>query len=54
MPRIGELLGVIFYMYFRDHKPDHKHAVYQNNEALFTLDGNLIKGKLPDAKLKLP
>jgi hypothetical protein len=53
MPRIGELLGVIFYIYFSDHKPDHIHAIYQNNEALFTLEGKLIKGKLPAAKLKI-
>lgn len=53
MPRIGELLGVVFYMYFTDHKPDHIHAIYQNSEALFTLDGNLIQGKLPTAKFKI-
>ena len=30
MPRIGELLGVVFYLYYIDHKPDHIHAFYRN------------------------
>jgi len=53
MPRIGELLGVIFYLYFNDHKPDHIHAIYQKHEALFTFDGELIAGNLPVTKLKI-
>ena len=53
MPRIGELLGVVFYLYYSDHKPDHIHAFYQKHEALFTFDGNLLAGKLPDAKMKI-
>ena len=53
MPRIGELLGVIFYLYFNDHKPDHIHAIYQKHEALFSFDGELIAGKLPETKIKI-
>jgi hypothetical protein len=53
MPRIGELLGVVFYLYYSDHYPDHIHAFYQKHEALFTFDGNLLSGKLPDAKMKI-
>jgi len=53
MPRIGELLGVIFYLYFSDHKPDHIHAFYQKHEALFSFDGKLLAGKLPEAKMKI-
>jgi len=53
MPRIGELLGVVFYLYFSDHKPDHIHAFYQKHEALFSFDGKLLAGKLPEAKMKI-
>ncbi len=31
MPRIGELFGVIFYLYYSDHKPDHIHTFYQKH-----------------------
>ena len=53
MPRIGELFGVIFYLYFNNHKPDHIHAFYQKHEALFTFDGELIAGRLPESKMKI-
>jgi hypothetical protein len=53
MPRFGELLGVVFYLYYSDHKPDHIPAFYQKHEALFTFEGKLLAGKLPEAKMKI-
>ena len=53
MPRIGELLGVFFYLYYRDHGLLHVHAIYQNYVAVIALDGTVLEGKLPGKKLKI-
>lgn len=55
MPRIGELLGVFFYLYYRDHGLIHVHAIYQNYVAVavVALDGAVLEGKLPAKKLKI-
>ena len=53
MPRIGELLGIFFYLYFREHGITHIHAIYQNQVVVLTLDGTILEGKLPAKKLKL-
>lgn len=34
-------------MYWQDHLPPHFHAYYQNDSAVYDLDGNLIEGRLP-------
>ncbi len=47
MPIISMFYGIIIKMYFDDHYPPHFHAVYQDTEAVFSLDGNEIRGKLP-------
>ena len=33
--------------------PPHFHAYYNNNEAIFTFDGELFRGDLPKKQLKL-
>lgn len=53
MPRIGELLGVFFYLYYRDHGLIDVHAIYQNYVAVIALDGRILEGKLPAKKLKI-
>lgn len=53
MPRIGELLGIFFYLYFREHGITHIHAIYQSQVAVLALDGTVLEGKLPAKKLKL-
>jgi len=40
-------------MYYDDHNPPHFHAYYNKEEAIFTLDGKLLKGKFPKKQLKL-
>jgi len=49
--------GIIISLYFFDvdkHKKPHVHAKYQNQEAVFAIaDGEVLAGKLPQAKLKL-
>jgi hypothetical protein len=53
MPRIGELLGVFFYLYYLDHGLIHVHAIYQDHVAVIALDGTVLEGKLPAKKLKI-
>lgn len=47
MPTISMFYGIIIAMYFDDHNPPHFHAIYQDFEALFYLDGNMLEGEMP-------
>lgn len=40
-------------MYVDDHNPPHIHAVYGDNEALYSLDGDVLEGSLPNKQHKL-
>ena len=53
MPTISMFYGIIIRMYADDHHPPHFHAFYQDDEALFTLDGRLIEGKMPNKQRRL-
>ena len=53
MPSISMFFGIIIYMYFDDHKPPHFHAKYQDYEAVFDFDGELLEGAMPGKQLKL-
>lgn len=53
MPVISMFYGIIIQMFYDDHYPPHFHAKYQDNEAMFDLDGNLLKGKLPKPQTNL-
>ena len=53
MPTISMFYGVLIRMYYDDHNPPHFHAYYNNEEAVFTLDGKILKGKFPKKQLKL-
>lgn len=54
MPRISEFLGVVIYVYWRDHPPPHFHAAYAENEALISIEGlSVIEGELPPRALGL-
>jgi hypothetical protein len=47
MPIISMFYGIIIRMYNNgDHNPPHFHAVYQNEEAVFDLNGDYIEGDL--------
>lgn len=48
MPKISQFLGITIKMYFNDHNPPHFHAIYGEDEAVFSIDSiEIIKGKLP-------
>lgn len=48
MPAISMFYGIIIRMYNNgEHNPPHFHAIYQEYEASFNLNGDLIKGNIP-------
>ncbi len=44
MPTVSMFFGVIIRMYWQDHMPPHFHAYYQNDSALFDLEGKSVRG----------
>ncbi len=57
MPTISMFYGVLIYMYYLDnksHKMPHIHANYgEYNIVLSIPDGDILKGDMPNKKLKL-
>ncbi len=53
MPVLSMFFGIIIKMYWIDHNPPHIHAIYNEHEAIFDFDGNLIEGELPNKQQKL-
>ena len=57
MPAISMFYGIVIYLYFFDderHKLPHIHARFQGLDASFSiLDGSVLAGDIPTAKLKL-
>lgn len=54
MPTISMFYGILIKMYNNgEHNPPHFHAFYQGNEALFDLEGNMLKGIMPTKQKRL-
>jgi len=57
MPVLSMFYGIIIYMYYfdnKEHKRPHIHANYGEYDAVISIpDGDVIKGKMPNNKLKL-
>ena len=53
MPTISMFFGIIIRMYFDDHNPPHFHAFYQEYRAVFSLDGQMISGNMPEKQSKI-
>jgi len=53
MPELARFFGIVVYMNWRDHNPPHIHALYGEHEALVSLDGAVLAGKLPRRALSL-
>ena len=53
MPRISIFFGIVIYMYYDDHSPPHFHAMHEGSEAVFDLDGKLLKGVMAPRAVKL-
>jgi len=53
MPTISLFFGIAISIRFNEHNPPHFHAVYNEYEAVFDFDGNILSGDLPAGKKKL-
>ncbi|MGM9935931.1 MAG: DUF4160 domain-containing protein [Candidatus Ornithomonoglobus sp.] len=56
MPTLSIFFGIIVRMYHEKggkHNMPHIHAEYQDDEVVMDLEGNIIEGTLPKAKLNL-
>lgn len=51
MPEISRFLGIIIYMYYRDHLPAHFHAVYGEYEVKVNIDTGVVEGRFPPRAL---
>ena len=47
MPEISRFLGIIIYMYYRDHAPPHFHAEYGEFEATVEIESGVVEGRFP-------
>jgi hypothetical protein len=51
MPKISEFYGIKIFIFWNEqgkHHIPHFHAVYNENQAAFTLDGQIIIGSFPN------
>lgn len=53
MPTISMFYGILIRMYYDDHNPPHIHAIYGDEKACFTFDGELSEGSFPKKQKKL-
>ncbi len=53
MPRISIFFGIVIYMYYDEHVPPDFHAIYEGSEAMFGLNGDLLKGAMAPRAVKL-
>lgn len=53
MPVISLFYGIIIYMYAKDHPAPHFHARYQDEQAIYDLEGNLLEGHMPKRQDRL-
>ncbi|MDD4930369.1 MAG: DUF4160 domain-containing protein [Gallionella sp.] len=54
MPEISRFLGIVIYMYFREHNPPHFHVEYNEFKASLNIESlGVVDGKLPPKVLSL-
>lgn len=48
MPEVCRFYGIIIRFYYREHPPEHFHAIYGEHEALIEIEsGRIHEGYLP-------
>jgi uncharacterized protein DUF4160 len=53
MPELSRFLGIVIYMYHRDHAPSHFHAEYGEFEITVDIESGVVTGKFPRRALNL-
>ena len=53
MPELSRFLGIVIYMYYRDHAPPHFHAEYAEFEITVDIQSGAVTGKFPTRALNL-
>ena len=47
MPELCRFLGIVVYMYYRDHAPPHFHAEYGEFEITVEIESGMVRGEFP-------
>jgi hypothetical protein len=53
MPELSRFLGIVIYMYYREHAPPHFHAEYGEFEITVDVETGVVTGKFPRRALNL-
>ena len=53
MPIISRFLGILIFMYYRDHLPPHFHAKYGEFEIIVDIESGIVEGRFPKRALRL-
>ena len=53
MPEISRFLGIVIYMYYREHAPAHFHAEYGEYEIIVDIESGVVTGKFPRRALNM-
>jgi len=52
MPEICRFLGIVIYVYSKDHNPPHFHFVYGEFEGIMYIKELIVEGKVPTKIIK--
>jgi len=53
VPELSRFLGIVIYMYYRDHAPPHFHAEYAEFEIIVEIQSGVVMGQFPRRALNL-
>lgn len=54
MPEVSRFYGIVIRFYYREHPPQHFHAIYGEHEAIVEIEtGRIHEGFLPAKALQL-
>ena len=52
MPEISRFLGIVIYMYYREHAPPHFHARYGEYRISVEIGSGIVDGRFPPRALR--
>ena len=52
MPEISRFLGIVIYMYYKEHVPPHFHADYNEYSITVEIETGVVEGKFPKRALR--